>query len=137
MDNLISGVKNFLPARKDFIVTRLVEALMDPSNASSQALTDTDEYLSFDPRAGRSTRPVQGGKGGSRIAFSEAIVFVVGGGSYVEFGNLGEWSSRHSLPTSGTGGVVGIGKKITYGATEILPPSEFLKTLGNLSRAAL
>lgn len=137
LDNLISGVKNFLPARKDFIVTRLVEALMDPSNASTQALTDTDEYLSFDPRAGRSTRPVQGGKGGSRIAFSEAIVFVVGGGSYVEFGNLGEWSSRHNVPNSSGTGIVGLGKKITYGATEIVPPGEFLKTLGSLARSSM
>lgn len=140
LENLISGVKNFLPARKDFIVTRLVEALMDPSSASTQALQDTDDYLLFDPRAGRTARPAAAGR--SRQTFGEAIVFVVGGGSYVEFTNLGEYAARSTAAagggTAGNGvgsGVGGVGKRITYGSTEILSPGDFLKSLGALARA--
>lgn len=114
---------------------------MDPPSASTQALSDTDDYLSFDPRAGRSARPTAASNRG-RQTFAEAIVFVVGGGSYVEYGNLGEWAGRNSVPgVNGTIGAVGVGgaggKKITYGATEILPPAEFLKSLGALARAAM
>lgn len=130
LENLISGVKNFLPARKDFIITRLVEALMDPPSASTQALQDTDDYLLFDPRAGRTARPAAGGR--SRQTFGEGIVFVVGGGSYVEFTNLGEYAERNSGVNAGGGG----GKKITYGSTEIIAPGEFLKSLGELARAS-
>ncbi|KGB75779.3 hypothetical protein CNBG_1617 [Cryptococcus deuterogattii R265] len=114
LDNLISGVKSFLPARKDLTLTRLVEALMDPASASSQALQDTDDYLFFDPKtsrarpgagagagpgAGYAGNTATGGTGGAggRHQFSEGVVFVVGGGGYVEYGNLMDWANRSGL----------------------------------------
>ena len=145
LDNLISGVKNFLPAKKDFPITRLVEALMEPSAASSQALQDTDDYLLFDPKSGgRSTTTLKAGGGnvGSRQGFNEAVVFVVGGGSLVEYGNMNDWVARGgggaqgSTMMNGTVSNVGNGnlnqKQITYGSTEILTPSEFVKALSEL-----
>ncbi|GAA6021873.1 hypothetical protein JCM10207_004526 [Rhodosporidiobolus poonsookiae] len=147
LDNLISGVKNFLPARKDFPVTRLVEALMDPASASTQALQDTDDYLLFDPRSGgRSARPAAATQGRGRQQYQDAVVFVVGGGSLVEHGNLGEYVQR-SIPGGGTGsqlgasagpGAQGMGqptRRITYGSTEILTPGEFVGAMANLARA--
>ncbi|EGG10815.1 uncharacterized protein MELLADRAFT_33699 [Melampsora larici-populina 98AG31] len=128
-DNILSGVKNFLPGRKDFGVTRLVEAVMDPSSGSNQALMDTDDYLTFDPRSGRNM-PLGGlNNKKTRVGFSEAIVFVVGGGGYVEASNLQEFATRASL-SGGMGG----SKKITYGSTEILTPNEFLDSLDRLSK---
>ncbi|WRT69150.1 uncharacterized protein IL334_006134 [Kwoniella shivajii] len=127
LDNLISGVKNFLPARKELTITRLVEALMEPSTATTQALQDTDDYLFFDPRASRGRNPTSSGKG--RQQYSESVVFVVGGGGYVEYGNLMEWANRNQR--EGGGG----GKKITYGSTEILNPTAFVKTLADLGSA--
>ncbi|GAA5836887.1 hypothetical protein JCM11251_005814 [Rhodosporidiobolus azoricus] len=149
LDNLVSNIKNFLPARKDFPVTRLVEALMDPGNASTQALQDTDDYLLFDPRSGgRSARPAAASQGRGRGNYSDAVVFVVGGGSLVEYGNLGEYVAR-SIPGQGSGlqagggqqGGLGAGqqgqptRRITYGSTEILAPTEFVAAMGNLARA--
>jgi len=138
-------VKNFLPARKDFPITRLVEALMDPSSASTQALQDTDEYLLFDPRSGgrSAARPAAASQGRGRQNFNEAVVFVVGGGSLVEYGNMSEWASRTGQPATsglngsttggGGGGVVqGSQKSVTYGSTEIMAPSEFVKALSEL-----
>ncbi|GAA5951212.1 hypothetical protein JCM3765_002414 [Sporobolomyces pararoseus] len=161
LENLISGVKNFLPARKDFPITRLVEALMDPSTASTQALQDTDDYLLFDPKTGgrssiRTTASTArgGGAGGVRQSFNDAVVFVVGGGSLVEYGNMNEWVARTGGGGTGTAGGVGGGiqggtnggtisnnssnlssvnqKQVTYGSTEILTPSEFVKALSEL-----
>jgi hypothetical protein len=126
-DNLISGVKNFLPAKKELTITRLVEALMEPSTAAMQALQDTDDYLLFDPRATRS-RNAQSGR--TRTQYSESVVFVVGGGGYVEYSNLQEWATRSQR--EGGGG----GKKITYGSTEILNPTAFVKALGELGQTA-
>ncbi|OCF35656.1 hypothetical protein I316_02711 [Kwoniella heveanensis BCC8398] len=149
LDNLISGVKNFLPARKELTVTRLVEALMEPSSATTQALQDTDDYLHFDPRTTRGRGPTQSsGKG--RQQYNESVVFVVGGGGYVEYGNLMEWADRQNSATSGGAGGQGTraggagagargagegGKRITYGSTEILNPTAFVKTLAELGKA--
>ncbi|ODN81055.1 hypothetical protein L202_03152 [Cryptococcus amylolentus CBS 6039] len=130
LDNLISGVKSFLPAKKDLTLTRLVEALMDPASASTQALQDTDDYLYFDPRTSRNRPGQGGGQGKGRSQYGEAVVFVVGGGGYVEYGNLVEWAARTG---QGQGGQqTGQGKKVTYGATEIVSPKTFVNALGEL-----
>lgn len=128
-DNIISGVKNFLPAKKELTITRLVEALMEPSTAATQALQDTDDYLLFDPRATRSRNTTNTSTRG-RTQYQESVVFVVGGGGYVEYSNLQEWASRSQR--EGGGG----GKKITYGSTEILNPSAFVTALGDLGANA-
>lgn len=151
LDNLISGVKSFLPAKKELTVTRLVEALMEPSSASTQALQDTDDYLFFDPRATRSRGAgMSAGAGGgakARMQFQEGVVFVVGGGGYVEYTNLLEWAQRHGgaagtstpsnagLPSRDREGGTGAGKKITYGSTEIMTPGAFLEVLSQLGRS--
>ena len=53
--------------------------------------------------------------------FSEAIVFVVGGGCYSEYHNLMHYSQKFS-------------KNILYGSTEMCSPKDFLKQLQNLSQ---
>ena len=59
IEGLISGVKNFLPANKDLTVTKITESLMDPQNASSSAIANTESYLYYDPRSAnaRGTMP--------------------------------------------------------------------------------
>ncbi|KAJ3814409.1 Sec1-like protein [Lentinula aff. lateritia] len=127
LENLISGVKNFLPANKLLPVTKLTEALMDSSSASNQSLQETDEYLFLDPRAPKHVNAGMGGPGssgvskGRRMAFAESVVFVVGGAGYVEYGNLEEWASK-------------TGKKVTYGGTEIVDPGGFVSILHGLGK---
>ncbi|KIY73526.1 Sec1-like protein [Cylindrobasidium torrendii FP15055 ss-10] len=124
LENLISGVKNFLPSNKLLPVTRLTEALMDSSAASNQSLQETDDYIFLDPRAARNANagmPGAGATRGRRMAFAEGIVFIVGGAGYVEYGNLEEWANR-------------TGKRVTYGGTEILDPESFVGILRNLGK---
>ncbi|KIK82446.1 hypothetical protein PAXRUDRAFT_832198 [Paxillus rubicundulus Ve08.2h10] len=137
LENLISGVKNFLPASKLLPVTRLVEALMDSSAASNQSLQETDDYIFLDPRAPRHVQGLglSGGAGGPgtggasgpgrgrRMAFAEGMIFVVGGASYVEYGNLEEWAAR-------------TGKRLTYGGTEIVDPGAFVGALQDLGKGS-
>lgn len=146
LENIVQGVKNFLPAQKDLTVTRLVASLMEPAGANAQALQETDEYLFFDPKAPRTRGAASSGGVKARQVFNEAIVFVVGGGGYVEFSNLQEYAARSVgggavAPGGAVGGAVGSagaaagvgGKKITYGATEILKPIEFVRALAHLA----
>ncbi|KAG5220620.1 Vesicle trafficking between the ER and Golgi [Salix suchowensis] len=114
-ENLISGVKNFLPTNKLLVVTRVIEALMDSSSASNQSLQETDEYLFLDPRAPRNQGAGYPGGGGAstsgpaaggrakRMHFNEGMVFVVGGVGYVEYGNVEEWAGKS-------------GRRVVYGA---------------------
>lgn len=130
LENIISGVKNFLPANKLLPVTRLTEALMDSAAASTQSLQVTDEYLFLDPRAPRMAGLGMAGPPGmqttqgrgKRMAFNDGIVFMVGGAGYVEYGNLMEWAAK-------------TGKNVTYGGTEIIDPSAFVSVLGKLGQA--
>jgi hypothetical protein len=131
-DNLLSGVKNLLPTNKLLPVTRVVEALMDPSSASTTALQDTDDYLFLDPRQPR-TMAAGGATKGKRMVFNEGIVFVVGGGGYVEYTNLLEWVGRSAGGPGGAGGAGG--KKICYGSTEIVDPEAFVDVLADLADA--
>ena len=110
---------------------------MDPSAASNQSLQETDEYVFLDPRAPRNPNaglgisgagaPGAGGGAGSgrarRMAFSEGVVFVVGGAGYVEYGNLEEWAQKTS-------------KRITYGGTEIVDPGGFVQILEDLGKSS-
>ncbi|KAI1097911.1 Sec1-like protein [Jackrogersella minutella] len=147
-DNLIGGIKNFLPANRDLTVTKIVESIMDPQAASTSAIAKTENYLYFDPRSAnaRGTMPppsalraggantpgglpgpgAQGpGTGASfgqrRQGFTEAVVFTVGGGSMDEYGNLQEWVQR----TSEANGRAK--KRVVYGSTELLNAREFIK----------
>ena len=150
-ENLISGVKNFLPANKDITITKIVESLMDPASASSSAIAKTEDYLYFDPRSAnaRGTMPgapssrqgQQNATGGfgpgttatfgqRRQGFSEAIVFTAGGGSMDEYGNLQDWAKR----TSAVQGPGGPRRRIVYGSTEIVNAEDFVGVAARLGR---
>ncbi|KAL8828337.1 MAG: hypothetical protein Q9170_006646 [Blastenia crenularia] len=154
-ENLISGVKNFLPANKDITITKIVESLMDPTSASSSAISKTEDYLYFDPRSAnaRGTMPAPSqarhqqssgipgalgsigqGTGASfgqrRQGFSEAIVFTVGGGSMDEYGNLQDWAKRTGAAGGAAAGTSR--RRVVYGSTEILNAEDFV--VGELAR---
>lgn len=82
-ENLLSGVKNLLPAKKELVISKIVSDIMSPpQNEPSKA----DDFLYFDPKLGKNNRSPRQNK----VSFQEAIVFVVGGGNYVEYQNLQE-----------------------------------------------
>lgn len=152
-EQLIKGVKNFLPVNRDLTVTKITESIMDPAGASSGAIAKTEGYLYFDPRSAnaRGTMPapsaqrrdnsgssgMPGGLGSMgpgtgasfgqrRQGFSDAVVFTVGGGSMDEYGNLQEWARRTGAGGEGAGKGAGR-RRVVYGSTELLNAEEFLK----------
>lgn len=122
---------------------------MDPTNSTQQSINLTDEYLYFDPksRGGGHSKPPK------RQSYSDLIVFVVGGGNYLEYVNLTEWSGQHGDGEAnrnggagisggvgvGGGGGAGVGEKgrfnVIYGSTDILSATEFLKECEQLSKS--
>lgn len=63
-----------------------------PQNEVSKA----SGYLYFDPKVSKNSRSPRQHK----VAFQEAIVFVVGGGNYVEYQNLQELATVSNLLVS-------------------------------------
>ncbi|KAI3426451.1 hypothetical protein D9Q98_008818 [Chlorella vulgaris] len=112
LSSLTKGVKNLLAGEQQAAVTVAVEALMDGRTGPDA----TDAYAVFDPKgpAGRAQRPPG--------PFKEALVFMVGGGNYLEAESLSCWASR-AQPTP---------KHIIYGATDLLAGEDFLKQLSSL-----
>ncbi|CAL1372952.1 unnamed protein product [Linum trigynum] len=104
-----AGVKNLLSGGRQLALTRTVEALME-----GKPNPEIDNYLVLDPRAPKSSS----GAGGLKGPFKEAIVFMVGGGNYVEYEGLQELAQRQQ-PV----------KHIVYGTTEILTGAEFVDQL--------
>ncbi|TYK23293.1 SEC1 family transport protein SLY1-like isoform X1 [Cucumis melo var. makuwa] len=108
---MTAGVKNLLSTDRQLALTRTVEALME-----GKPNPEIDSYLVLDPRAQRSSA----GTSSSHLKgpFKEAIVFMIGGGNYVEYASLQELSLRQPAP-----------KHIVYGTTEILTGEEFVEQL--------
>ncbi|XVE67301.1 hypothetical protein DITRI_Ditri08aG0149700 [Diplodiscus trichospermus] len=106
-----AGVKNLLSSDRQLALTRTVEALME-----GKPNPEIDSYLVFDPRAPKSSS----GTTSSHLKgpFKEAIVFMIGGGNYVEYGSLQDLA-QHQQPA----------KHVIYGTTEILTGMEFVEQL--------
>ncbi|KAK3421151.1 hypothetical protein EUGRSUZ_G01854 [Eucalyptus grandis] len=111
-----AGVKNLLSSDQQLVMTRTVEALME-----GKPNPEIDSYLLLDPRAPKSGA----GTSGSHLKgpFKEAIVFMIGGGNYVEYGSLQELAKRQQ-PV----------KHVIYGTTEILTGVEFVEQLTVLGK---
>ena len=109
-----AGVKNLLSSDRQLALTRTVEALME-----GRPNPEIDSYVLYDPRAPKSSSAASHLKG----PFKEAIVFMIGGGNYVEYGSLQELALRQQ-PV----------KHVIYGTTEILTGVEFVEQLGLLGQ---
>ena len=57
--------------------------------------------------------------------FKEAVVFMIGGGNYLEYESLSLYASKSQPP-----------KNILYGATDIIWPEAFAKQLADLGKRA-
>ena len=68
-----------------------------------------------------------GGGGGGGLGFREVMVFVIGGGNYLEREQLASWAQKCS-PVS---------RHVTYGATELLSGGEFIAQLGEVGKRSI
>ncbi|KAK9164688.1 hypothetical protein Syun_005590 [Stephania yunnanensis] len=108
---MTAGVRNLLSGDRQLALTRTVEALME-----GRPDPEIESYLLFDPRAPKSSSGT--GSSHSKGPFKEAIVFMIGGGNYMEYGSLQELAQRQQ-PT----------RNVIYGTTEVLTGAEFVDQL--------
>ena len=110
-------------SRRETAITRAVKALMENKGTTP----DEESYGYLDPKLPghdvAATARVRSG-------FAHAIVFAVGPGNYLEYQAL-----RQSVaPPSGTqAGVPGAARRVSYGCTDVVSATDFLKQLGELA----
>lgn len=113
---VMEGVKNLVVKKHKLPVSRAVEGALMGTGAEG-------DLTWLDPRAARTdaaarTRSTRQGTP------TDAVVFVVGGGNYIEYHNLLDFAKHQA--SSGTP------RKIIYGATTLPNASQFLKQLSLL-----
>jgi hypothetical protein len=116
--NFRNLTKAFTAADTRLPLTRLVDALSGDAAAAGhgkeQAKKLLDEVAAVDPK---SKEPVAVGS----VGFDSLCVFVVGGGSVVEYDDLKAWEAAG-----------GARRAVTYGCTEMLSGAAFLAQLNQL-----
>ncbi|KAI3367141.1 hypothetical protein L3Q82_008138 [Scortum barcoo] len=106
---VMEGVKNLVLKQHNLPVTRILDNLME-----MKSHPETDDYRYFDPkmlRGSESSIPR------NKNPFQEAIVFVVGGGNYIEYQNLVDYAKFKQ------------GKKVVYGCSELFSAAQFIKQI--------
>lgn len=73
-------LNNVISFQQNLPVTKITEQLMECRTTN----TDIDDYLYFDPKLLRGSDVCPK----NRAPFQDAIVFVIGGGNYIEYQNL-------------------------------------------------
>ncbi|KAG1972651.1 sec1 family domain-containing protein 1 isoform d [Pimephales promelas] len=109
---VMEGVKNLVLKQHNLPVTRILDNLME-----MKSNPETDDYRYFDPkmlRGSESSIPR------NKNPFQEAIVFVVGGGNYIEYQNLVDYTKAKQ------------GKRVLYGCSELFNAAQFIKQLSQL-----
>uniref|UniRef100_A0A915JEP6 Sec1 family domain-containing protein 1 n=1 Tax=Romanomermis culicivorax TaxID=13658 RepID=A0A915JEP6_ROMCU len=117
---VMEGVKNLVIKKHNLPLTKIVDAIME-----MKSLPEIEDYRYFDPKL---LRPVNDGMPRNRSPSNEAVIFVIGGGTYVEYQNLSDY-----IKSKPSGGQV-LAKKITYGCTELINASQFLQQLNLLGK---
>ncbi|CAF1590951.1 unnamed protein product [Adineta ricciae] len=111
----MEGVKNLVIKQYKLPVTKIVDNLME-----CRSSPETDDYRYFDPKLLRSTDAANIAR--NRQSFNDAIVFMVGGGNYIEYQNLQDYvKPRPPAPP----------RRIVYGCTELVNASQFLEQSKN------
>lgn len=111
---VMEGVKNLVLKQHNLPITRVLDSLMD-----MKTNPETDEYRYFDPKLLRGS---DSSVPRNKNPFQEAIVFVVGGGNYIEYQNLVDYTK------------VKQGKKVIYGCSELFSAAQFIRQLSQLGQ---
>lgn len=114
ISSVSKSVKNLLSGAKRSPVVAAVEALME---GKTEGASGIDKFRTFDPRSPAGTTS------GTIPSSKEAVVFMVGGGNYLERESLELWASSHATI-----------KQVVYGATEMISSEDFIKELTQLTR---
>ncbi|XP_037959529.1 protein sly1 homolog isoform X2 [Teleopsis dalmanni] len=114
---VMEGVKNLVVKRHNLPITKLTEQVMECRNN-----VEIDDYLYLDPKLLKNGDVMPK----NRSPFQDAVVFIVGGGNYIEYQNMIEFIKQKQSSQSH--------KRIIYGSSTLTNSKQFLKELSALGR---
>lgn len=141
---VMEGVKNLVVKKHNLPVTKVVEELMEIRQGAYQ-----DSYSYYDPKI------LRGGEiPRAKTPFQDAVVFMVGGGNYIEYQNLMDFAAPKtssnpltaSASTASLSGAVANGsttqlvslatstapKRVIYGCTTLVNANQMMQQLAEL-----
>jgi len=119
---VMEGVKNLVVKKHNLPVTKIVDEIVE-----QRAGKVNEEYRYLDPKSLRGGSEVPRAK----TPFTDAVVFMVGGGNYIEYQNLQDYAKSKNSG-SGVGMNPGAGKRVVYGCTQLSNASHTLKQFQQL-----
>ncbi|CAJ0599433.1 unnamed protein product [Cylicocyclus nassatus] len=130
---VMEGVKNLVPKKHNLPLTMMVDSLVTPPSSSTVGINqmmgatqtnESDELCYLDPKVmhalSRDTSTVARAR---QPPPQDVILFVIGGGNYVEYQNLVDYGKLKNL------------QRVTYGCTELVNARQFTDQLTRLGRA--
>ncbi|XP_066943279.1 sec1 family domain-containing protein 1 [Macrobrachium rosenbergii] len=112
---VVEGV-NFVLKENKLPITRIVDHLMELKNSEEEK-----EYRYFDPKLLRPSDNTAASR--TRTPFQDAVVFVVGGGNYMEYSNIASYAKKKAGAAN---------KRVIYGCTDVINSEQFLSQLTRL-----
>jgi len=124
---VMAGVKNLVVKKHNLPVTKIVDDIMEQKQGKFN-----DEYKYLDPKI------LRGHDGGqiprTKTPFSDAIVFVVGGGNYIEYQNLQDYVKTKNMGHTTSAMNSASLRRVVYGCTQVTNSDQFLTQLTMLGR---
>ncbi|CAH2231063.1 jg3485 [Pararge aegeria aegeria] len=112
---VMEGVKNLVVKKHKLPVSRAVEAALSGAGSAGEC-----DLTWLDPRAARTDAAARA-RATKQPPPTDAVVFLIGGGSYIEYHNLMDFAKQQAAT-----------RKIIYGATTLPHAAQFLKQLSLL-----
>ncbi|CAI4232126.1 unnamed protein product [Auanema sp. JU1783] len=129
---VMEGVKNLVPRKHNLPLTRMIDSLVTvPSSSTvginqmmgSNQASEADDLCYFDPKMMQGMSRDAASLRARQPPPQDVILFVIGGGNYVEYQNLIDYGKSKNL------------QRVTYGCTELVNPNQFTDQLTRLGRA--
>merc|ERR550519_3092892 len=124
---VMAGVKNLVVKKHNLPLTRIVDDIMEQRQGKYN-----DEYRYLDPKI------LRAGEGGqmarTKTPFSDAIVFVVGGGNYIEYQNLQDYVRSKNAGFSNSAVSAAALRRVVYGCTQLTNSDQFMTQLTQLGK---
>merc|ERR1712192_281589 len=124
---VMAGVKNLVVKKHNLPLTKIVDEIMEQKQGKVN-----EEFKYLDPKILRGQESGQVPR--TKTPFSDAIVFVVGGGNYIEYQNLQDHVKTKNVGyTNSTMNTASL-RRVVYGCTQLTNSDQFLNQLTMLGK---
>merc|ERR1712181_174476 len=122
---VMAGVKNLVVKKHNLPLTKIVDEIMEQKQGKVN-----EEFKYLDPKILRGQESGQVPR--TKTPFADAVVFVVGGGNYIEHQNLQDYVKTRNAAYGNNSAAIGSQKRVVYGSTQLTNAAQFLGQLARL-----